>query len=206
MACGLALTFGFNHEEALACFKRAQELDPELAMAHWGEAYALGTNYNSPTMTDDASRAAYEALQRALERVDGATKVERDLVLALRARYAWPAPADRMPLERAYAAEMRKVRAAHPDDEDVTALTAEALMQLRPWKLWSKDGVPAPETPEIVRVLEQGLARWPEHPALCHLYVHALEASPRVEAAIPHARRLETVSYTHLTLPTILLV
>ena len=187
---GLGLTYGFNHEEALACFERAAELDPELAMAWWGKAYALGTNYNSPTMTEEASRAAWEALQEALARLDHASPVERDLILALRARYAWPAPADRAPLEAAYAQAMREVRAAHPFDADVTALTAEALMQQRPWKLWSHDGVPAPETSEIVTVLEQGLARWPDHPALCHLYIHAVEASPQVAAALPAADRL----------------
>lgn len=188
---GLALTWGYNNEEAIVCFERAAELDPGLAMAHWGKAYALGTNYNSPTMTDDASRAAYESLQRALERLDGVTPVERDLVLAMRARYAWPAPADRMPLEQAYAAEMRELRAAYPDDADIAAMTAEALMQLRPWKLWSREGVPAPETPEIVAVLEAGLARWPDHPVLCHLYIHATEASPNPSSALPAARRLE---------------
>lgn len=191
---GLALTFGFNHEEALVCYARAAELDPTLALAHWGTAYALGTNYNSPAMTDEASRAAWEALQRALALLEHASPVERDLVLALRARYTWPAPAERLPLERAYAEEMRRLRARYPDDADVAALTAEALMQVRPWKLWSADGVPAPETGEIVAVLEESLARWPTHPALCHLYIHALEASPRVADALPAARRLERLT------------
>ena len=191
---GLALTFGFNHAEAIACFERAAELDPACVMAYWGKAYALGTNYNSPTMSEADSRAAFETLQLALARLDGASAVERDLVLALRARYAWPAPADRMPLERAYAEAMRGVRAAYPDDADVTALSAEALMQVRPWKLWSHEGVPAPETPEIRAVLEAGLARWPDHPALCHLYIHAMEASPEVRLALPAARRLERLT------------
>jgi len=191
---GLALTFGFNHEEALVCYRRAAELDPTLAMAHWGQAYALGTNYNSPAMSDEASQAAYAALGEALARLEHASPLERDLILALRARYAWPAPAERQPLERAYADEMRRLRAQYPDDADVAALTAEALMQLRPWKLWDAAGVPAPETPEIVRVLEESLARWPAHPALCHLYIHAVEASPRVSAALPAARRLEDLA------------
>ncbi len=191
---GLALTFGFNHEEAIACYERAAALDPKFAMAHWGKAYALGTNYNSPAMSEEASRAAYKTLQHALVLAASASPVERDLILALRARYTWPAPADRAPLELAYADAMRKVHATYPDDADVTALTAEALMQLRPWKLWSADGTPAPEQPEIRRVLEAGLARWPDHPALCHLYIHAMEASPEVEKAVPVARRLETLT------------
>src|SRR5215467_11189846 len=45
---GLALVFGFNHEEALRSFQRAAELDPECAMAWWGVALSVGPNYNEP--------------------------------------------------------------------------------------------------------------------------------------------------------------
>jgi tetratricopeptide (TPR) repeat protein len=50
------------------------------------------------------------------------------------------------------------------------------------------------ETPEIVALLEEARVRWPDHPALCHLLIHALEASPRVAAALPAARRLEDLT------------
>lgn len=188
---GLALTFGFNHEEAIRCFERAAEADPGCAMAHWGKAYALGPNYNDPAPDDARNQAAREAQQRALAACDEETPAERALVEALAARCDVPAGGDRAAADRAYAEAMRGVRAAFPDDADVCAVTAEALMQLRPWKLWSHDGVPAPETPEIRAVLEEGLARWPDHPALCHLYIHAMEAGPEVAKALPAARRLE---------------
>src|SRR5215469_7703257 len=43
---GMALYYGFNHEEAERCFAAAAQLDPRLAMAHWGIALAVGPNYN----------------------------------------------------------------------------------------------------------------------------------------------------------------
>ncbi|HVS20829.1 MAG TPA: hypothetical protein VHD88_03225, partial [Pyrinomonadaceae bacterium] len=43
---GLSLVFAFNHDEAIRSFKRAAELDPEMAMAWWGIALALGPNIN----------------------------------------------------------------------------------------------------------------------------------------------------------------
>ena len=43
---GLIWTYGYSHEEAVACFKRALEHDPNCAMAHWGVAYAIGLNDN----------------------------------------------------------------------------------------------------------------------------------------------------------------
>ena len=191
---GLGLCYGFNHEEAMRCFERAAQADPGCAMADWGLAYAAGPNYNAPVMEDAASRTAFEAVQRARTKAADATDVERDLIEALASRYAWPAPEDRSPLDRAYADAMRRVLDAHPSDADVAALTAEALMQLRPWKLWSPDGAPAPEVAEIRSVLEPALARWPNHPALCHLYIHAMEAGPEVTRAVPAARTLEDLT------------
>lgn len=191
---GLGLTYGFNHEEAIRCFERAAEADPDCAMAYWGEAYAFGPNYNSPVMEEAASRAAWEALQEAKLRTAGVTPVERALIDALEARYAWPAPEDRAGLEFSYAKAMEGVRAAFPDDPDVAALTAEALMQLKPWKLWSPEGEAAPELAAVRGVLEPALERWPNHPALCHMYIHAMEAGPEVEKAVPMARALEDLT------------
>src|SRR5215211_4272522 len=45
---GLAYVFAFNHEEAIRSFKQAAQLDPQLAIAHWGIALAMGSNYNVP--------------------------------------------------------------------------------------------------------------------------------------------------------------
>ena len=191
---GLGLAFGFNHEEAIACFERAALADPDCAMVYWGKAWALGTNYNSPTMTEEASREAHLAVEKAMALRAACSPAERGLIEALRTRYEWPAPSDRSQLEHSYAASMRRLRNAHPDDADIAALTAEALMQLRPWELWSPSGEPAPELAEVRAVLEPALERWPNHPALCHFYIHAMEAGPEVQLAVPAAETLEKLT------------
>src|SRR5215813_11687116 len=43
---GMALVFGFNHEEAVISFTKASELDSSAAMPVWGIALALGPNIN----------------------------------------------------------------------------------------------------------------------------------------------------------------
>jgi starch phosphorylase len=53
---GMALVFGFNHEEATRSFQRAAELDPRAPMPHWGIAWSLGPNYNLDI--DDPAREA----------------------------------------------------------------------------------------------------------------------------------------------------
>src|SRR6266850_5074157 len=62
---GMAYLYGFNHEAAIRSFKKASELDPDMAMAHWGIALALGPNINLDV--DPArEKAAFEAAQKAL--------------------------------------------------------------------------------------------------------------------------------------------
>src|SRR4051812_35919523 len=43
---GLSQIYAFNHDEAAKQFKKAAAADPQLGMAHWGVALALGPNYN----------------------------------------------------------------------------------------------------------------------------------------------------------------
>src|SRR5436309_14968254 len=61
---GLALIFGFNHEEALRSFQRAAELDPECAMAWWGVALSVGPNYNDPEPDMNRATMAWDAIQK----------------------------------------------------------------------------------------------------------------------------------------------
>jgi len=67
-------------------------------------------------------------------------------------------------------------------------------MDLRPWKFWSIDGKPAPQTEDIVEVLESVLARNPHHLGANHYYIHAVEASPHPERARKSADRLRTLA------------
>lgn len=187
---GLAMCYAFNHEEAIRCFERALARDPNLAMALWGMAYAWGPNVNNTQIEAHQIAQASLAVHLAELISDDASPLERDLITALAARYATPVPQERQPLNKAYADAMRKVYKKYPKHPMVATLFAESLMILNPWKYWSPSGEPAPGTPEIVSVLEGGLQHHPGHPGLCHFYIHAVEASPTPEKALPAANRL----------------
>jgi tetratricopeptide (TPR) repeat protein len=188
---GLTLVFGFNHQEAIRSFEQAARRDPGAAMPWWGIAYALGPNIN---LGIDAAgeKKAFEAVQKAVTLAAGAPPAERDYILALSKRYTDDSSPDFDRLSKEYSDAMRKLSERYPDDLDAATLFAESLMDLRPWKLWSLDGKPAEGTEEIVAVLESVLKRDPEHPGANHYYIHAVEASPHPERALPSARRLET--------------
>ena len=51
---------------------------------------------------------------------------------------------------------MRKVAARFPADIDAQTLFADAMLNLRPWNQWTRDGKPQPGTLELVGVLERG--------------------------------------------------
>src|SRR5262245_18277145 len=59
---GLRLIYAFNHDEAYRAFERTAELDPQLAMAHWGMALAVGPNYNVDA-EEAALKGAYASIQ-----------------------------------------------------------------------------------------------------------------------------------------------
>lgn len=187
---GLVWSYSFNHDEAIRSFEAAAALDPDCAMAWWGIALCHGPHINNPIVTPERSAAAWGALQKARAAMKDAAPVERALITALSRRYADPAPADRTALDRAYAEALADVWKSFPNDPDVGALYAEALMDLRPWDLWTKDGKPQTGTETIVSVLEDVLRLDPNHPGAHHLYIHAIEASPNPEKATPSADRL----------------
>lgn len=186
---GLRLLYGFNHDEARLAFQEAGRLDPDCAMAFWGVAYSLGSNYNLPG--DPArDRQAYAALEQARVAAAKASERDRAYVTALAARYDVEAPSDRSKLDAAYAEAMGRLAKQFPDDLDAQTLYAESLMDLQPWDLWTTAGEPKGRTLEIVALLEGVLAKDPDHPGANHYYIHAVEASRQPERGLASADRL----------------
>lgn len=185
---GMSLAYGFNHAEAGRSFREAARLDPECAMAYWGQALVLGPNINMP-MSPEEEPKAYALAQKAVAMKAKASPREQALIDTLARRYSGRKE-DRAANDRAYADAMREVARGLPDDLDAATLFAEALMDLRPWNYWTPDGKPYPETPEMVATLESVLARNPQHPGANHYYIHVMEPTKDAEKAEAAADRL----------------
>jgi tetratricopeptide (TPR) repeat protein len=185
---GLTLVYAFNHDEAAASFEQAAQYDPDLAMAYWGIALSLGPNINQPEDTD-RGKMAYAAIRKAKSLEANASPAEREYIDALARRYAADGTMNDA-RQLAYANAMREVAHNNPDDPDAGALFAESMMDLHPWGLWTLDGKPVDGTPEIVATLEGVIAKYPDHLGANHYYIHAVEASPDPDRALPSARRL----------------
>ncbi|KAK1772257.1 hypothetical protein QBC33DRAFT_582746 [Phialemonium atrogriseum] len=204
---GLTWSYSFNHAESTWCFEKAIAIDPECAMAHWGLAYSIGPNYNKPWNNfDDGDlektlQRSHEAVRKAKSLAPKVTAVEQGLINALQYRY----PNDQGPKDAlaswnlAYARAMKTVHDDFPDDLDVAALYADALMNLTPWALWDlRTGEPGPgsQALEVQRVLERALAQdgGHDHAGLLHFYVHLTEMSTEPERALVAADNLRRIA------------
>jgi tetratricopeptide (TPR) repeat protein len=187
---GLTLLYAFSHDEAIRCFTEATKVDPGCAMAWWGIACANGPHINNSEVPPERDAAARAALERAHGKLAMCTPVERALIEAQAARWG-PAPVeDRAELDEAYAEAMRDVWKRFPRDPDVGALCAEALMDLQPWDLWTRDGKPKGIALDAIETIERVLALQPANPLALHLHIHATEASPDPGRATASADRL----------------
>lgn len=200
---GLNWCYAFHHKEAIRCFEKTVELDPDCAMGYWGIAYATGPYYNipwdkmSPSGRPIALATCYQNVQKATQvAANGdATAVEKALCGALSRRFQASSADDFEVLslwDDDYANAMREVYRAFAEDDDVCALAAEALMVRTPWKLWDlQNRVPAEgtDTLEAIEIIETALARIErnnsaQHAGLLHFYIHIMEMSPEPERAL----------------------
>lgn len=207
---GLNWCLGFNHEEAIICFEKALDADPNCIMAHWGVAYASGPFYNL-TWREMGEHEAATAISRARYHIDQAqtlaseaTRLEAMLIEAIATRFqaAYPVPVNNYcKWDDDYATAMRGVYEENPDDDDVMALFVEALITRTPRQLWDmKTGLPAAgaDTLEAMTICKRSITHNDaegnrQHPGILHLYIHLMEMSHIPEDAAVSADTLTTL-------------
>ena len=203
---GLNWTYAFNQEAAEVCFREALSRDPCCAMAWWGLAYSQGPFYNREWIHFTRKEIAqtlpvcHDAAVNAVRFSHGCTPTEEALAAAIALRYqdaSTTAVDDLNAWQFAFTDAMRSVHAQWPEDADVVALFAEALLTCHPRQQWDLiTGKPNDSTfiGEALEVLEKALEAEDRsrnsHPATLHMYIHAMEMSPCPERAIPAADRL----------------
>jgi tetratricopeptide (TPR) repeat protein len=178
---GLNLAYAFNHAEARRAFREAARLDPNLAIAYWGQALVLGPNINA-VMEPNEEPHAYELIQKAQSLKGKATPRERALIDALAKRYSGSAD-HRTANDKAYSDAMRAVHKQFPADLDIAMLYVESMMDLRPWGYWMPDGEAQEGTTEIVALTEDVIRRNAKHPGALHMLIHLVEATTTPERA-----------------------
>lgn len=185
---GMQLRWAYNMKEGARSMATARRADPECAMCYWGEAFLLGSFLNGG-MTAENAPFAHAAISRAGELAAGASELEQDLIRAARVRY--PAdyePANRRPVDEAFAAEMAKVYQKYPDNHEVATIYAVALFMLEDRRGYRD--VHDPDLKRLHKVLLGVLDENIRHPGACHLFIHATESSQHPEWGLPCAEYL----------------
>jgi tetratricopeptide (TPR) repeat protein len=135
----------------------------------------------------------FQASQTALRLCNNVTPLEEDLIFSLSMRY----PSDQAPenfnhWNDSYAQAMRDMNKKYPNNPDISALFAEAIMCRTPWQLWDLNtGLPKEDasTIEAKEALENAieiveLSGSDPHAGLLHYYIHVMEMSPTPEEAL----------------------
>lgn len=218
----------YHREEACFCFSEAAKADPDCAMAHWGIAFCNGPDYNfshAPGTLEGfysvaaqsegypSANVAVNAVAKAAELSVAGPPRERALVAALLARYEWPVTSTTPDLQVDFANAMERVSEEFPQDSDVAAIYAEAIMCLAPWDLYEKkDGATSPNWRSSDKQLkaigkrakvaiDRGLHANPSHIWLNHLKIHLNEMGPIGDfdwAAAEHVRASDATGAGHL--------
>lgn len=189
---GLKLSYAFNHAEGHRSFMEAARLDPNAAMAYWGQAFALGPNINDPLPDVERKNKINEAMTKAKRLAPNATPKEKALIKALSARYSEDLTKDVAELNMDYMEAMVKVVEKFPEDANIQILYAASIMNTVPWNYWDKDGNPSPNIAEAKSALEKAMKLKPENPGGHHYYIHMVEL-PYPDLGVPSADKLASL-------------
>ena len=179
---GVTIMHSFGWKEARAEFQAAQRLDPDFAMAYWGEALC----YNHPLIGEwdvETPRAVLNRLGDTPEArlAKAPTHREKGFVRAVEALFL--GDGDTLTRRRAYMEAMRDHYEAYPEDEEVAAFYALSLL------MSAGRGDDAMRSNVLAgAVAMQLLDKNPNHPGAAHYTIHAFDDPMHAPLALPAAR------------------
>jgi tetratricopeptide (TPR) repeat protein len=184
---GVLLLHSFEYEPAAEAFREAQEIDPEFALAYWGEAMT----YNHPLWQQQDGDAANAALSgyaaTAAERADRApTARERGYLQAVDILYN--GTGDKAARDRAYMEAMATLATEYPQDLEARAFWALSI-------LGSVDGVRDFATYMRAAATAQPVFDAnPDHPGAAHYLIHSFDDPVHAPLGMPAARAYSEIA------------
>ncbi len=185
---GVGFLHSFGYKQARLEFQAAQELEPDFAMAYWGEAFC----YNHPLLPERDLDSPREVLARL-----GATPEERaakapsqrekDFLGAAETLFGEGPAAER---RIAYMEAMQAMHETYPDDDEVASFYALSLL-----------AAVGPMKDDTFRLaMEAGalalgvFERNPDHPGAAHYIIHAFDDPVHAPLALPAAERFDEIA------------
>ncbi len=189
---GLLLLHSFEYLSARQAFQQAQQLDPDFALAFWGEAMT----HNHPIWLEENLAAGREALAKLAPTAEArlakaSTEREKDYLQSVEILFG---EGDKKSRDLAYAEALKQLAAKYPDDLDAASFHALALLGT------CHQGRDTAVYLQAAAIVEAVFAKNPQHPGAAHYLIHAYddpvhaprglraaEAYAGIAPAAPHA-------------------
>jgi len=179
---GVKELHSFQFDEAALAFQRAEQIDPNFAMAYWGEAMS----HNHPLWAEVDVVKAKAALEKLAPTLDGRiakaqTPKEKSYLQAVDQLFY--SPGDKLARDMAYSKAMSKMYAEWPDDHEVDVFYALSILgTIRPGDTGFRRQALAASI--CLKVFQEN----PEHPGAPHFIIHAFDDPDHAILALPAAR------------------
>jgi len=189
---GVAILHSFGYKQAIEQFQKAQEIDPDFAMAYWGESLAHNHIFR-PKLDLDSPRETLSRLGATPEEraAKAPTQREKDFLRAVETHFGESDLGDDTAARRiAYMKSMRQMYEDYPGDDEVAAFYAVALIAaVRPmgdetFRLSTEAGAIGLDI----------FSRNPDHPGAVHYIIHAFDDPVHAPLALPAAERFAEIA------------
>ena len=178
----VAWLHSFEYEEAEKAFNEVTVTDPRCSMGYWGVAMS---NYHplwAPPTAAELKRGS-SAIEKA--KVPGArTQRERNYIAAIEVFYKDADKLDHRTRAFSYSKAMEQLRQSYPSDREAGVFYALTLIATG---MMAHDKTYANEK-QAARILNQVLAREPQHPGVTHYIIHSYDSPALAQLALPAAR------------------
>ena len=120
---GLLLLHSFEYQDAREAFLEAQQLDPNMAMAYWGEAMS----YNHSLWREQDYKDGGAAVEK-IEQIDvsGLSPIEKDLVKAIKILYK--PKTSKKERDKSYMTFMKSLYEKYPNQNEIAAFYSLSLL------------------------------------------------------------------------------
>ncbi len=164
---GVLLLHSFEYDDAAEAFREAQRLDPDFAMAYWGEAMT----YNHSLWGEQDRAAALETLKRlgptpAARGAKAPTPREKRYLEAVEILYGEGSKLER---DLAYSEAMRRLHESYPEDDEAKAFYALSILGT------ARDGRDHVTYMRAAAVAEEVFRDNPRHPGAVHYLIHSYD-------------------------------
>ncbi len=184
----VALLHHMTYPEARKAFEKVAEIDPQCVMARWGIAMTLFQPL-WPTRPSSADlERGWNEVQKA-QALDPPTKREQLLIAATAAFFSDPKSTDYWSRIRHWEAAMEKAYKEFPDDPDVSAFYALAILATAP-----ADSISHEHSDRAAEILLRIYRQYPDHPGAMHYLIHANDVPGRERESLEITRKYESIA------------